>query len=194
MLQGHKDRYNTIIYTSYDNNMDYTLALFSSTEALDIQTTSVNSLSMDETSFLCHQRLCHMHTKGTGKINKAVNGIPTFSSDNDLDGCDVCFTRKMIINLEGHISTRRYALQVKQGLSLYWGFMMQKYHDKERTEILTGMNGDQAYLLIEDHITVKLLHVSYGSNKPTLNWLNRWLDYNTPPNEQNKYVVMYQGG
>ena len=71
---------------------------------------------------------------------------------------------------------------------------MQKYHDKERTEILTGMNGDQAYLLIEDHITVKLWHVSYGSNKPTLNWLNRWLDYNTPPNEQNKYVVMYQGG
>ena len=56
------------------------------------------------------------------------------------------------------------------------------------------MNGDQAYLLIADHITVKLWHVSYGSNKTTLNWLIRWLACHTPPNAQNKYVVMDQGG
>ena len=46
-----------------------------------------------------------------------------------------------------HINIRRDTLKLNQGISVYWGFMIQKYYGKERTERLTGMNGDQVYLL-----------------------------------------------
>ena len=43
--------------------------------------------------------------------------------------------------VEVHENTRKDALKLNQGISLYWGFMMKKYHDKEITERVTGMNG-----------------------------------------------------
>ena len=74
---------------------------------------SMHALSMDVTSVLCHHRLCHIHTKGMGITIKVVNGIPNFSSDTDLDGCDVCFTCKMIRTASGHNNTKRDSLNVK---------------------------------------------------------------------------------
>ena len=72
--------------------MAYTLDLFSSKTSLDIQTTSVHSLSMEANRFLWQQQLCNMYTKGMGRTSKVVNGILPFSSDTELDGYDVCFT------------------------------------------------------------------------------------------------------
>ena len=56
------------------------------------------------------------------------------------------------------------------------------------------MNGEQECLFIADHLTGKLWHVYSRSNKPPLNWLNRWIVCHTIPNVQNKYVVMDQVG
>ena len=136
--------YTTIIYTSYDNDLDYTLALFHYTESLYIQTISVHSLSMDTTRVIWQQRLFHIHTKGIGVTSKVFNSIPPFSSDNDLDSCGLCFTLKMRITVSEHGNTRRYAMKLNQVISLDWGFMMQKCNDKEMTDRLTGMNRDQA--------------------------------------------------
>ena len=97
-------------------------------------------------------------------------------------------------NASGHGNTRRGALKVNKLLSIDWVFIMQKYHDKERTERLAGINGEEAYLLISDHLTGKLWHVSSVSNKPTLNWINMCISCRTPQNLQNKYVAMDQGG
>ena len=72
--------------------------------------------------------------------------------------------------------------------------MIQKPYDKERTERLTGINGEQAYLLISDHIIGKLWHVNYGINNYPLNWINRCLACNTIKKIQNKCVIMDQGG
>ena len=70
---------------------------------------------------------------------------------------------------------------------------MQKTYERERTERLTGMNGEQEYLLIEDHLTGKLRHMSSGSKNITLNFLNICLTYNNPLNVQNNYVLLEQG-
>ena len=67
---------------------------------------------------------------------------------------------------------------------------MQKYHNKEITERLTGTNLDQAYLIIAYHLKGKLWHVSSVSKNPPLNYLNRWCSCHTDPNVQKKYVVM----
>ena len=74
-LQGHKDRDTTIIYTLYVKDMAYTLARLSSTEALDIQTRYVHSLSMDATRVLCNKRICHMQTKGMGRTSQYSSSL-----------------------------------------------------------------------------------------------------------------------
>ena len=96
-------------------------------------------LSMDTNRVLWYHRLCHMNTKVMGRTSKVVNGIPNFSSDTDLDGFDVCFSFDMIRNAPVKGNTRRDALKKNQGIILYWGFMMHKYHDKEIAQRLTGM-------------------------------------------------------
>ena len=85
-LQGNKDRDTNNIYTSYENDLAYKLSLFPSKEDLDIQTTSVHSMSMDTTSVIWYQIKCRMHTKGMGRTSKMVNGLPPFYSYIDLDG------------------------------------------------------------------------------------------------------------
>ena len=69
--------------------MAHTLDLFSSTETLYIQTTSVHLLSMDVTRVLWQNILWHIHTNGIGRTSKVVNGLSHFSSETDLDGFDV---------------------------------------------------------------------------------------------------------
>ena len=45
----------------------------------------------------------------------------------------------MIITAAGRVNKIRDALKLNQCLSLNWGFMMHKYHDKEIAQRLTGM-------------------------------------------------------
>ena len=51
-IQGIKEKETTIIYTSYDNHLDYKLSLLPYTESLDIKTTSVHELIRDKTRVL----------------------------------------------------------------------------------------------------------------------------------------------
>ena len=67
-----------------------------------------------------------MDTKEMGRTGKLVNGLPPFSSETNLDGCDGCFTCKMRKTAEGYGITIRDALKVNQRFRLDWGFMMQK--------------------------------------------------------------------
>ena len=69
---------------------------------------------MDATRFLWHQRLCTNNINGMGRTSKVVNGIPHFSSENDLDGCDILLTRKTRIITAGHVNIRGNALKVNQ--------------------------------------------------------------------------------
>ena len=85
---------------------------------------------MDVNRILWHQRLFHIHTKVMGRTSEVVNVLPRFYSDTDLYGCDVCFTFKVRRNTAVHGNTRMGALKLKQGISLHWVFIVQKYHDK----------------------------------------------------------------
>ena len=89
-----------------------------------------------------------MHTNGLGRTIKVVNGLPSFYSYNDLYGCDVFFTYNIRITAAGYINKLIDAMEVNQVLILDLNFMIQKPYDKERTERLTGINGEQAYLLM----------------------------------------------
>ena len=123
-LQGHKDRDTTIIYTFYDNDLDYTKDLVHDKNALDISIMSMKSLIMDETRVIWHQRLCNMYTKVMEITSKVLNGLPPFTSDNDLDFFYLCCIFKMRINSAVHFITGINAPKLKQLLILNCFFMM----------------------------------------------------------------------
>ena len=81
-----------------------------------------------------------MHKNGMGRTIKVVSGLPPLYSYTDLDGCYVLFTFKMIITSLVHSNIRRYAIKFNEGISLYWEFVIQTFHDKSITEGLTGVN------------------------------------------------------
>eukprot|EP00957_Ditylum_brightwellii_P102618 7821189-Ditylum_brightwellii.AAC.1 len=52
---------------------------------------------------------------------------------------------------KGHGDTHKDAVMVGQGLSIDWGFMVQKSKNQERTQNLSSIDGSQSYLLVVDH-------------------------------------------
>ena len=85
---------------------------------------------MDENRGLWHKRLCNMNNQSMGRTGKLVNGIPRFSSETYLDGCDVCFNENTRRTAEVHGSKRRDTMKINQGLIQDWVYIMKKYHDK----------------------------------------------------------------
>eukprot|EP00957_Ditylum_brightwellii_P199848 15235224-Ditylum_brightwellii.AAC.1 len=79
-----------------------------------------------------------------------------------------------------------------QGLSIDWGFMVQKSKDFSCTKALESIDGDRAYLLVADHYSGKLWGVCADSKVPPIKWLNKFLAQNSP-STQGKYVCMDLG-
>ena len=75
----------------------------------------------------------------------------------------------------GHGDLREDANCVGMGLSLDWGFIVQKSTNDKRMQKLTGIDGSQAYLLVSDHYSDHLWGILAGSKSPPLVWLNRLL-------------------
>ena len=96
-------------------------------------------------------------------------------------------------NPVGHGNLTEDAKYVGMGLSLDWGFVVQKSSNDERMQKLAGVDGSQAYLLVTDHYGDHIWGISAGSKSPPLTWINRLLT-RISPNVQVKHVTMYLGG
>jgi hypothetical protein len=80
-----------------------------------------------------------------------------------------------------------------QGLSINFGFMVQKIRDSDRHRNLVGFNGKTCYVLPTDHYSGRLFGRAFDSKAPPVDWLNSWLA-NNAPQCTNKYVRMDGGG
>jgi hypothetical protein len=81
-----------------------------------------------------------------------------------------------------------------QGISLNFGFIVQRSKDLARYEKLLGLNGETAYLLIADHKSYKLFGISTVGKAPPLAWMNRWLTQYHPSQAPFRYACMEGGG
>eukprot|EP00957_Ditylum_brightwellii_P147884 11260851-Ditylum_brightwellii.AAC.1 len=61
----------------------------------------------------------------------------------------LCHTHNKCV--KDHGDMRKDANMVGQGLSLGWGFMVQKSKNQERTQKLTSIDSSKSYLLVVDH-------------------------------------------
>eukprot|EP00957_Ditylum_brightwellii_P073726 5602411-Ditylum_brightwellii.AAC.1 len=137
--------------TQYNNKKVFTLPLVptNSTSNVNSDQDEVNYMTEDGLQTIWHQRLFHTHN--VSNLHHYVDDIPKIKNTTDVDKCDTCLTCKMQKCAKGHGDTHKDAVMARQGLSLDWGFTVQKSKNQERTQKLASIDGSQSYILVVDH-------------------------------------------
>ena len=104
----------------------------------------VRSLNRSALRMLWHQRLGHLNFRRLFDMHRFVKGLPKLSLPTELDGCPICLASKMRKAPAGTTTTMK-ATACYQGLSIDFGFMVQKSRDSERHRNLVGTNSETCY-------------------------------------------------
>ena len=154
----------------------------------------ISHLTRDQLRVLWHQRLGHLHSRRVSDMHMYAEGVPQVPIATELDTCPICAAAKLRKAARGTADSR-HVTQCNQGISVDFGFLVQKSKDSDRVRRLQGLNGETCYCLITDHHSGKLFGEAFRSKAPPLDFLNRWLaQYGLPQNVADKYVRLDLGG
>jgi hypothetical protein len=154
----------------------------------------ISVLSARATRVLWHQRLGHCHARRISEMHQHVDGIPKIQNPPSIDGCDTCCACKMRKSARGTGDTRREATMVGQGISMDFGFIVQRSKDPTHLEKCVDLNGETDYLLIADHLSDLLWGIATTGKSPPLAWLNRWFAQFRPQTTTSLFTAMDEGG
>jgi GAG-pre-integrase domain len=101
----------------------------------------VRSLTRSALRMLWHQRLGHINFRRLSEMHRFVKGMPQFKIPTEIEGCPICLAAKLRKAPKGTNTTMR-ATTCNQGLSIDFGFMVQKSRDSARHNTLVGLNGE----------------------------------------------------
>ena len=151
-------------------------------------------LTREQQRILWHQRLGHLHYARIRKTSKTAKRVPEVTLNTDLEKCPVCMENKQRITAR-NVETSRRATQCLQGLSVDFGFMVQKSKNKTRLQELSGYNGAKCYLLITDHHSQMLYGKCFATKSAPWEFLDDWLNKISPIIDPipDKYVRMDNG-
>ena len=152
----------------------------------------IRALSRSALRMLWHQRLGHLNFRRLSIMHRFVKGMPAFDLPNALEECPICLAAKLWKQPSGSASTMRSTI-CNQGISIDFGFMVQRSSNSKRQHNLIGLNGETCYALITDHYSGCLYGRAFGTKAPPLEWINNWLANNSP-NCPDKHVRMDGGG
>eukprot|EP00957_Ditylum_brightwellii_P096520 7350519-Ditylum_brightwellii.AAC.1 len=74
--------------------------------------------------------------------------VSMMATPTDLDKYDTCLTCKMKKSARQKGDTRENATEVGQGISIDFGFMVQKSKNKGRMKTLTSLDGSTIYIVV----------------------------------------------
>ena len=155
---------------------------------------TVHHLTKQQLSHLWHQRLGHINRRSVSEMSRFALGVPKVPVPHDVDTCPICLSSKLHRASRGTADSRR-ATQCYQGISIDFGFFVQRSSDSSRLLQLCGLNGKTCYCLIVCHFSGMLFGEPFCSKAPPLDFINRWLArYGLPLTVADKYVRMDQGG
>eukprot|EP00957_Ditylum_brightwellii_P090040 6857254-Ditylum_brightwellii.AAC.1 len=107
----------------------------------DINTKEDNHLTNDASQALRHQCLSHIHN--SHQAHKYADKVPLMPTSTGLDKYNTCLTCKMTNNAKEQSDTRVDATPVEQGISINFGFMIQKSKNKGQFKTLTSINSSR---------------------------------------------------
>ncbi len=143
------------------------------------ETHVVRSHSRSALQMLWHQRLGHLNFRRLLEMHRSVKGMPKFTLSTELEGCPICLAAKLRKAPKGTETTMR-ATTCNQGLSIDFGFMVQKSRDSTRHNTLVGHNGETCYVLLTDHFSGRIFGRAFATKAPSVDWINSWLASNSP--------------
>jgi hypothetical protein len=141
---------------------------------------------------LWHQRLGHINFRRLSEMHRFVKGMPQFTIPTEIEECPICLASKLRKAPSGKTTTMR-ATTCNQGLSIDFGFMVQKSRASARHNNLVGLNGETCYVLLTDHHSGRIFGKAFATKAPPVDWINNWLASNAPQCPD-KYVRMDGGG
>jgi hypothetical protein len=141
---------------------------------------------------LWHQRLGHINFRRLSEMHRFIKGMPQFKIPTEIEDCPICLASKLRKAPSGK-STIMRATTCNQGLSIDFGFMVQKSRDSARHNNLVGLNGETCYVLLTDHFSGRIFGRAFATKAPPVDWINSWLASNAPQCPD-KYVRMDGGG
>ncbi|KAI2497911.1 retrotransposon [Fragilaria crotonensis] len=152
----------------------------------------VRSLPRAALRMLWHQRLGHLNFRRLSTMHRFVKGMPEFQIPNEIESCPICLAAKLRKRPAG-TDTTMHSTICNQGISIDFGFMVQRSRNTKRQHNLIGLNGETCYALITDHFSGRLYGRAFATKAPPVDWVNNWLA-NNAPDCPNKYVRMDGGG
>lgn len=133
----------------------------------------IRSLSRSALRMLWHQRLGHLNFRRLSTMHRFVKGMPEFTLPNELESCPVCLAAKLRKQPAGSATTMRSTI-CNQGISIDFGFMVQRSKNTKRQHNLVGLNGETCYAMITDHYSGRIYGRAFASKAPPVEWLNNW--------------------
>ena len=154
----------------------------------------IHHLTRDQLRILWHQRLGHLHSRRVSDLHRYAQGVPPVPIATELDSCPICIQAKLRKAARG-VESSRHALLCNQGISVDFGFIVQRSADSARVRRLQGLHGETCYCLIADHYSGTLYGETFRSKAPPIDFLNRWLaQHGLPVDVPDKYVRFDLGG
>jgi len=88
-------------------------------------------------------------------MHRHAKGVLQLPVPSELDNCPVCLSTKLHQVSHGKADTQ-HAHQCYQGISLDFGFFVQRSSNSTRFSQLQGLNGETCYFLIVCHFSSML--------------------------------------
>ena len=114
-----------------------------------------------------------MNTRGMVCTSKSLNEELQFDTKLYVYSCEILFTLNIKFNISGNSNIRNNASVLGQVGITDWGYMIQNPHETFRTESISWINREQAYLLISLYHTGNIWYMSSVIKKPLIIWINR---------------------
>jgi hypothetical protein len=137
---------------------------------------------------LWHLRTCHPHPDRLILLSKMSKGMPNIRHPRQIEKCSECLVAKMRQAARGS-DPCFVATHLGQALALDVGFMFQGSKDDVRAEILTGLNGGNAYCIVYDFKTEVLFGVTSQGKRLSLPWLHLLLTRIAPPASVTRRII-----
>jgi hypothetical protein len=94
---------------------------------------------------------------------------------------------------QGTGNTHNHTTMVEQGISMDFGFIIQRSNNPTRFERFVGLNGETAYLFIVDHFGDLLWGLTTTDKSPPIDRLNCW-SAQFCPHSATFHYAMDEGG
>ena len=154
----------------------------------------VHATTREQQRLLWHQRLCHIHSRRMSDLWKCARGVPRLAVEPEGSICPICAHGKST-KADRSTEDSNRATVAYQGLSVDFGFVVQKGSNEARHAQAVGLNGETCYCLIVDHHSKCVFSETFASKAPPIAFLTKWLSVRgAGPSVTDKYVLMDKGG